>query len=81
MKRISDKKASIDIYKGDDKLKYQFKEAFVVKTIRDSSYIKSRTKASHEVNTMRDLRYPHVAALLGTFLYLDRLSILIFPGE
>ena len=78
IKRISDKKASIDIYRGD--VRFAFKEAFVVKTIRDSSYIKSRTKARHEVDTMRDLRHPHVAALLGTFFYLDRLSILIFPA-
>ena len=78
IKRISDKKASIDIYRGDSR--FQFQEAFVVKTIRDKSYIKSRTKASHEVNTMRDLRHPHVAALLGTYFYLDRLSILIFPA-
>lgn len=52
----------------------------MVKTIRDSNYIKSRGKASLEVNNMRDLRHPHVAALLGTFFYLDRLSILIFPA-
>ena len=77
-KRISDKKASIDIYQGD--VRFSFKQPFVVKTIRDSSYIKSRTKASHEVETMRDLRHPHVAALLGTYLHWDRLSILIFPA-
>lgn len=77
-KRISDKKASIDIYRGD--VRFSFKQPFVVKTIRESSYVKSRSKASQEVNTMRDLQHPHVAALLGTFLYQDRLSILIFPA-
>jgi len=78
IRRISDKKASIDMYRGYDH--FQFKEAFVVKTIRDSSQIKSRSQACHEVNNMRDLRHPHVAALLGTFLFQERLSILIFPA-
>lgn len=78
MKRISDKKASVDIYRGLDH--YSFRQPFVVKTIRDSSRIKSRSQACHEVNTMRDLRHPHVAALLGTFLFQQRLSILIFPA-
>ncbi|KAL8776002.1 MAG: hypothetical protein Q9194_003444 [Teloschistes cf. exilis] len=76
--RISDKKASIDIYTGDEK--YAFKEAFAVKTIREKTHIKSKTRARNEIESMRDLRYPHVAALLGTFTYLDRLSILIFPA-
>ncbi|KAI4113598.1 MAG: hypothetical protein LQ345_005454 [Seirophora villosa] len=76
--RISDKKASIDIYMGGEQ--YAFKEAFAVKTIREKTYLKSRTRARKEVENMRDLRFPHVAALLGTFTYLDRLSILIFPA-
>lgn len=66
------------MYRAD--ARYGFTELFVVKTIREKSNIRSRTKAKHEVDTMRDLRHPHVAALLGTFLYLDRLSILIFPA-
>ena len=77
-RRLSDKKASIDIYIGGDQ--YAFKEAFAVKTIREKTYLKSKTKARNEVENMRDLRYPHIAALLGTFTYLDRLSILIFPA-
>lgn len=78
--RISDKTASIDIYVAGTQYNYKFQEAFAVKTIREKNYLKSRTKASKEVENMRDLRYPHVAALLGTFMYLDRLSILIFPA-
>ncbi|KAL9602365.1 MAG: hypothetical protein Q9219_001931 [cf. Caloplaca sp. 3 TL-2023] len=76
--RISDKKASIDIYTGGDQ--YRFKEAFAVKTIREKTTTKAKTRARNEVENMRDLRYPHVAALLGTFMYMDRLSILIFPA-
>ncbi|KAL8693777.1 MAG: hypothetical protein Q9218_001473 [Villophora microphyllina] len=76
--RISDKKASIDIYTGDEK--YAFKEAFAVKTIREKTHIKSIKRARNEIESMKDLRYPHVAALLGTFTYTDRLSILIFPA-
>lgn len=79
IRRISDTKgASIDVYEGDPR--YVFKEAFVVKTIRGSNDISSRTRAANEVGSMRDLRHPHVAALLGTFLYLERLSILMYPA-
>lgn len=78
-RRISDTKAaSIDVYRGGPK--YTFKEAFVVKTIRGSDDISSRTKAAKEVENMKDLRHPHVAALLGTFLHSSRLSILIYPA-
>ncbi|KAL8691350.1 MAG: hypothetical protein Q9224_004196 [Gallowayella concinna] len=59
---------------------YTFKEPFAVKTIREKTYLKSKTRARKEVENMKDLRYPHVAALLGTFTYTDRLSILIFPA-
>lgn len=77
--RISDtKRASIDIYKGGSH--YEFKEAFVVKTIRGSDDISSRTRAAKEVENMKDLRHPHVAALLGTYLHSSRLSILIYPA-
>ncbi|KAL8703258.1 MAG: hypothetical protein Q9201_003564 [Fulgogasparrea decipioides] len=76
--RISDKKASIDIYVGGDE--YAFKEPFAVKTIREKTQLKSKTRARNEIESMRDLRYPHVAALLGTYTYQDRLSILIFPA-
>ncbi|KAL8838744.1 MAG: hypothetical protein Q9170_001993 [Blastenia crenularia] len=78
LSRISDKKASIDIYTGGEQ--YKFKEAFAVKTIREKTTTKAKTRARNEVENMRDLRYPHVAALLGTFTYMDRLSILIFPA-
>ncbi|KAL8725339.1 MAG: hypothetical protein Q9181_006449 [Wetmoreana brouardii] len=77
-KRISDKKASIDIYISGDE--YAFKEPFAVKTIREKTQLKSKTRARNEVESMRDLRYPHIAALLGTYTYQDRLSILIFPA-
>ncbi len=78
-RRISDTKAaSIDVYKGGRD--YLFKEAFVVKTIRGSDDISSRTRAAKEVENMKDLRHPHVAALLGTYLHLTRLSILIYPA-
>lgn len=76
--KIYDKNASIDIYVGTDQ--YVFKETFVVKTIRETTYLKSKRKAQTEVHNMKDLRYPHVAALLGTFTYRERLSILIFPA-
>ena len=76
--RISDRKASIDIYVAGEP--YAFKEAFAVKTIREKTNTKSKTRARNEIESMKDLRYPHVAALLGTFTYMDRLSILIFPA-
>ncbi|KAL8902698.1 MAG: hypothetical protein Q9207_004450 [Kuettlingeria erythrocarpa] len=53
--RISDKKASIDIYVGGEQ--YAFKEAFAVKTIREKTYLKSKTRARNEVENMKDLRY------------------------
>ena len=79
-KKISDKKASIDMYEAHPNFNFGFKEAFVVKTIRESSSKKAREIAANEVNTMRDLRHPHVTALLGTFMYQERLNILIFPA-
>lgn len=53
--RISDKKASIDIYVGGEQ--YAFKEAFAVKTIREKNNLKSKSKARTEVENMKDLRY------------------------
>ncbi len=53
--RISDKKASIDVYVGGEQ--YAFKEAFAVKTIREKTYLKSKTRARNEVENMKDLRY------------------------
>jgi serine/threonine protein kinase len=78
-RRVSDTNtASIDIYKGGRD--YAFQEAFVVKTIRGSNDINSRTRAAKEVENMKDLRHPHVAALLGTYLHSSRLGILIYPA-
>ncbi|KAL8950722.1 MAG: hypothetical protein Q9222_003258 [Ikaeria aurantiellina] len=76
--KISDKKASIDIYVGGPQ--YAFKEPFAVKTVRERTNAKSKTRARTEIENMKDLRYPHVAALLGTFTWRDSLHILIFPA-
>lgn len=78
IRKISDTtKASIDKYKAPG---FDFKEAFVVKTIRGTNSQKVRNMTANEVNNMRDLRHPHISALLGTFDYQERLSILIFPA-
>ena len=79
-KKISDKKASIDLYETHPDYNYGFKKPFVVKTIRQSSSRRAREEAANEVNTMKDLRHPHITALLATFMYQERLSILIFPA-
>ena len=78
--KISDKKASIDKYEPHPAYNYTFKMPFVVKTIRESNSKRSREGAAHEVKTMQDLRHPHISALLGTFMFQGRLSILIFPA-
>ena len=76
--KISDKaKASIDKYEAPG---FAFREAFVVKTIRGTNSQKVRSMTANEVNNMQDLRHPHISALLGTFDYQERLSILIFPA-
>ena len=74
-KKISDKKASIDVYEALPD--FNFRKPFVVKTIRDSN---SQKMTANEVENMRGLRHPHITALLGTFTYQARLSILIFPA-
>lgn len=76
---ISDKEnASIDMYEaGPD---FSFQKTFVVKTIRDPDSQKARKMTADEVENMKDLRHPHVTALLGTFTYQARLRILIFPA-
>ena len=79
-KKISDKKASIDLYETHPDYNYDFKKPFVVKTIRESSSKRARDEAANEVNTMKDLRHPHITALLATFMYQERLNILIFPA-
>lgn len=77
--KISDKtKASIDKYEAPPG--FAFREAFVVKTIRGTNSQKARSMTANEVNNMRDLRHPHISALLGTFDHQERLNILIFPA-
>ena len=78
IRKISDKgKASIDKYEAPG---FPFREAFVVKTIRGTNSQRVRSMTANEVNNMQDLRHPHISALLGTFDYQERLSILIFPA-
>lgn len=77
--KISDKtKASIDKYEAPPG--FAFREAFVVKTIRGTNSQKARKMTANEVTNMRDLRHPHISALLGTFDHQERLNILIFPA-
>lgn len=77
-KKISDKKASIDIYEAPPGI--NFRKPFVVKTLRDSDSKNARTMTAKEVENMRGLRHPHITALLGTFTYQARLNIMIFPA-
>ena len=76
---ISDRpNASIDMYEtGPD---FSFQGPFVVKTIRERDTQKARKMTANEVENMKDLRHPHVTALLGTFTFQARISILIFPA-
>ena len=75
---LSDKKASIDEYQAPHPFK--FKKPFVVKTIREQNSQKAQRMTAKEVDNMRGLRHPHIAALLGTFTYQARVNILIFPA-
>ena len=78
-KFISDKtNASIDMYEAGPE--FSFQKPFVVKTIRETDTQKAREMTAKEVENMKDLRHPHVAALLATFTYQARISILIFPA-
>ena len=78
-KIISDKtNASVEMYEAGPE--FSFQKPFVVKTIRGPDIQKAREKTAKEVENMKDLRHPHVAALLATFTYQARLSILIFPA-
>jgi serine/threonine protein kinase len=54
-----------------------FAYSFADKEIFDS---KTNKRRKDEVEIMRDLRHPHVAALLGTYTYWERLHILIYPA-
>ena len=76
---ISDKtNASIDKFEAGPG--FSFQKPFVVKTIRDPDTQKARQTTAKEVENMRDLRHPHIAALLATFTHQARLNILIFPA-
>lgn len=70
--------ASIDLYEAGPR--FSFQKPFVVKTIRGTDTQKARERTAKEVENMKDLRHPHVTALLGTFHFQARLSILIFPA-
>lgn len=81
-RKIDDHKssdASIDQYRIESAT-IPFRHSFAVKQIKGTSRIESRKRAQQEVANMRDLRHPHVAALLGTYMHHDRLNILIFPA-
>lgn len=78
IKHISNKKASIDMYEAGDN--FSFRKRFVVKTIRDPNTQTAQEMTANEVRNMKDLRHPHVSALLATFTYQARLSILMFPA-
>ena len=78
-KKISDKmNASIDMFEAGPG--FNFQKPFVVKTIRDPDTQKAMKMTADEVENMRDLRHPHITALLATFRYQARLHILIFPA-
>ena len=80
-RKITDEKATIDVYEAEHAdYRYDFKRPFVVKTIRNGQRKLARDEASNEVNAMRDLRHPHITALLGTFTFRERLHIMIFPA-
>jgi serine/threonine protein kinase len=55
-----------------------FSEAFAVKEL--VTPLLDEKEANNEVRAMTDLLHPHVAALLGTYLYRNRLHILTFPA-
>ncbi|ERF76102.1 hypothetical protein EPUS_01435 [Endocarpon pusillum Z07020] len=55
-----------------------FFEAFAVKEL--VTPVLDEKEANNEVQAMIDLLHPHVAALLGTYLYRNRLHILTFPA-
>lgn len=76
---ISDKtNASIDMYEAGPG--FTFQKPFVVKTIRGPDNQTASKITAKEVKNMKDLRHPHVTALLATFTFQARLSILIFPA-
>ena len=70
--------ASIDKYEAGRG--FSFQKPFVVKTMRHPDTQKAREITAKEIENMKDLRHPHVTALLATFTHQARLNILIFPA-
>ncbi|MCJ1273980.1 hypothetical protein MMC21_001773 [Puttea exsequens] len=79
-KPISSINAEIDMYEPSPEYNYSFQKPFVVKVIRKDRTTRAQQEAANEVNTMKDLRHPHVSALLATFLFQARTHIVIYPA-
>lgn len=79
-RKIQDRESSIDQYEANPEYHFGFRKSFVVKTRRDLSTRKNHERTAIEVKNMKDLRHPHVIALLGTFTLHKRSNILIFPA-
>lgn len=76
------RKAAVDWYKVDNEKAprtFGFRDDFIAKTLHDRNEQDLRDKWISEVNAMKGLRHPHIAAFLGTWEHLGRLSILIYP--
>ena len=57
-----------------------FKYPFAIKEVKASTSRDGRRVAQEEINSMKDLRHPHVVKLLGTLTARERLRILIYPA-
>ena len=79
VRNISEKNALIQEYKASNKYPYEFKEPFIVKTIRADTPAKGRDQAAHEVQILSELDHEHVIAFLGCFEHQARLNIMIYP--
>ncbi|KAL8692040.1 MAG: hypothetical protein Q9218_002849 [Villophora microphyllina] len=75
--RISDRRSAIDVYAADGR--FRFDKTFVVKTLRLGRHDKNRRRAEREIEVLRSLRHPHCVAYLGSFVYMERWSFLLFP--
>lgn len=71
---------SIEQYEVPNNTNSAFKQSFAVKCVRANSVNQHRQSTAAEVSMMKDLRHPHITALLGSFSYLERLHILIYPA-
>ena len=71
--------ASVDKYEAPSNGVYTFKRPFAVKTLRGRSHRHHRQMTANELSAMKDIRHPHITALLGAFEHQERLSIMIFP--